>query len=91
MPEADIHIMSSRLGPEGITRFYVRELERLGWRSLTAPPEPGMEGRALYFTDGARHCIINIDEQDAYTTNITLILSAGKWTGAENPAGGNSR
>ena len=75
---ADIYIYESRLGGEDILRFYSDELPRRGWERAGRPPgdvipaeEAGRE--AMYFTDGRRVCIINLEEKDAYSRHITVI------------------
>ncbi len=72
----NIYLYESRLGAEGIRRFYTTEMARRGWRPAGAPrgAAPELEN-AMYFTDGTGHCIINIEEKDAYTVRVTLITS----------------
>ncbi len=72
----DIYLYESRLGPEDIRRFYTTEMAQRGWQA-GGPPRgaaPELEN-TMYFTDGAGHCIINIEEKDAYTVHVTLITS----------------
>lgn len=76
-----IIIYESRLSGEGVMRFYAGEMAARGWR----PGEPFVSGGSeaagvvrdtLYFTDGRRICIINIEEQDAFVTHFSVIMTA---------------
>ncbi len=80
-PEGELKFYESRLGAEDIRRFYSAELPRRGWRqrSMThapgAGPVRGMPGGAMYFSNGGVHCIISIEERDAYVTRIAVLKS----------------
>ncbi len=80
LEETEIYLYESRLSAEEARSFYSSELPRLGWREFDmqfagTPKERELLRGAMYFTDGAASCIINVEEKDNFRIYITVMKS----------------